>query len=698
MNRKTTQKQVSGYLKLLAGLFLTLSCMVVHGQRFDWAKSIGSGKTDFGNAIATDGSGNMYVTGYFGDTTDFNPGGNGGLMIPVKGQDVFLAKYDAAGNFLWVKSMGGNSNDYGQGVALDGSGNVYVSGYYSSAAYFNPSGDSLKSIGGADVFLAKYDTAGTLIWAKTLGNTSGDLGYKVAVDRSGNVYLVGCFYKTAYFNGLGSGDTLTAVGTSQDAFVAKYDGTGRFLWANAISGSNSEYAYGVATDASGSVFVTGKFNGTTNFNSDRSGDTLMTAGNYDGFLVKYDSAGRFLWVNAMAGSAGDLGQDVAVDGRGDVYVAGTFTKTANFNRDGNSDTLSAGTGISSDAFLAKYDAAGRFLWVNGIGSSRSNDIGRGVAVDASGNVYTTGRFQDTVNFNRGGSGRTLIAKGVGGYLAKYDPAGGFLWVEGIGGIGSSVDWLGVVVDNRGHIFTTGYFSGTITVDSVSGTQLTPKGGIDMYIVKYGCSDTTSSYITTSVACGASYTFNGSVYTGEGIYTQVFPNLLGCDSTVTLNLTFIPMDKPVISVDRDSTFTLRSAGIYATYQWLEDDAVIPGATDSSYTVKANGNYRVVVTNEFGCSDTSDVYEITNYTEIADVHALATQIRVYPNPAAEVVYIQSPVQVDVMLTDIIGRTIGEKKNAHSISVKDLRGGIYLLQIRDQKGLLMRTVKMVKENLKY
>jgi len=141
------------------------------------------------------------------------------------------------------------------------------------------------------------------------------------------------------------------------------------------------------------------------------------------------------------------------------------------------------------------------------------------------------------------------------------------------------------------------------------------------------------------------------------------------------------------------FILGVAGTYATYQWLKDGMLIPGATDSFYTVTANGDYQVVVTNGNGCLDTSGVYPVTNYTGIEDIHVLSSQIKVYPNPATDFLHIQSPVKINAAITDVAGKTIREIKNARNVSLKGLAEGIYLMQISDVNHHLIKVEKFIK-----
>jgi len=539
--------------------------------------------------------------------------------------------------------MGGSKDDEGHRIAVDGSGNVYITGEFQGKADFDPGSGtaSLISAGLSDVFVAKYDSSGNYVWAGSMGSTAMDQGWAIATDSSGNMYVTGAFTGKVDFDlGTGAADTFYLTSSplllfgkpfsnSYDIFISKLDPNGNFLWAKNVGGYGQDYGRGIAVDGSGNVYVSGNFNGTVDFDPGPGVDSLEPVGiSNNAFLAKYDRNGDYIWAKNMGGNDGEtLAWDLALDGSGNAYITGYFNApTVDFDPGPDVHTLSAinPTPQGFDVFIAKYDAGGNYLWAGSMGGSE-DDRGYGVA-SSHGNAYVAGYFHDTVNnFNPGQD--TLISM----------------------------------------------------------------GNSDVFFAKYVCNDTSSSYLTVSLPCGESYVLNDSVYTATGNYTQVFPNAGGCDSMVTLDLTILPLDQPVINVD---SFTLGVTGTYAIYQWIKDSVLIPGATNRTYTVTENGNYWVVVTNGKGCSNTSDVYPITNYTGITDVQLLSKYIKVYPNPADDIVHIQSPVSVYVTLTDIAGRIIKEINDAHNLSIKDLDAGMYMLRITDENGTLIKVVKEIKQ----
>ncbi len=324
------------------------------GQIIGWARTWGESGNDRGRGVATDDSGNVYVTGYFEGTVDFDPEG-GDPHISNGGFDAFLSKFDSSGNFEWARTWGGSEREIGRGVAADGSGSVYVTGYFYYTADFDPGGgDPHTSNGESDVFLSKFDTSGNFEWARTWGGSDRNDGFGVAADGSGNIYVTGEFKGEADFDPYG-GDPHTSNGY-MDVFLSKFDSSGNFEWARTWGGSGTEYGNGIAADDSGSVYITGQFESSVDF--DPSGiDHHTSNGYYDSFLSKFNSSGNFEWAWTWGGSNPDHGYGVATDGSGYVYTTGCFCLTVDFaptdppcNEDPDEHTSNG----HRDAFLTRH--------------------------------------------------------------------------------------------------------------------------------------------------------------------------------------------------------------------------------------------------------------------------------------------------------------------------------------------------------
>ncbi|MFM6039563.1 MAG: SBBP repeat-containing protein [Sphaerospermopsis kisseleviana] len=298
---------------------------------FLWAQKFGGASYDIAMGISVDSSGNSYVTGSFSDTATF-----GDIALTSAGSDdAFITKLDSSGKFLWAQKFGGTSYDYGEGIASDGAGNSYITGYFSDTATF---GDiTLTSAGGSDGFITKLDSSGKFLWAKKLGGTSYDSAHGITVDSSGNTYITGSFNGIATFGNI----TLTSTG-NDNAFITKLDSSGKFLWAQKFDSIFCE-ANGITVDSSGNIYVTGYFSDTATFVN----ITLTSAGDSDAFVAKLDSNGKFLSAQNFGGTLADRGLDITSDAKGNIYATGGFENTATF---GNTSLTSAG---SIDAFIVK---------------------------------------------------------------------------------------------------------------------------------------------------------------------------------------------------------------------------------------------------------------------------------------------------------------------------------------------------------
>jgi hypothetical protein len=308
-----------------------------------WSRLVGTSGLEAGSSVAVDAIGNAYIAGF----TDGTLGGpNAGA------DDAFLVKYDGAGNVIWSRQAGSTASDVALGVAVDVAGNAYISG----DTYGNLAG---TNAGDQDAFLVKYDAAGNLLWSRQVGTATTDYSYGVAVDGSGDAYVI-----VDTFGSLGGPNA-----GSYDALLSKYDTAGNLLWSRQIGTAEYDTSRGVAVDSSGNAYICGYTLG--NLGS-------KNAGSSDAFVTKFDSAGNLLWTRQLGTTKSDESLGVAVDAAGNAYISGW-----------TSGSLGAPNSGNDDAFLAKYDAAGNFLWSRQIGTT-NNDDSRGVAVTAFGDAYITG--------------------------------------------------------------------------------------------------------------------------------------------------------------------------------------------------------------------------------------------------------------------------------------------------------------------
>jgi peptidoglycan hydrolase-like protein with peptidoglycan-binding domain len=423
-----------------------------------FAVTFGGTNNNQGESIAVDSSGNIYITGYFYETVDFG----GGNVTSAGSTDIFVLKLNSSGTFQWVNTYGGTSFDFGRGIAVDSSGNIYITGYFYETVDFG--GGNLTSAGGADIFVLKLNSSATFQWVSTFGSTSIDVGEDITVDSSGNSYITGYFEGTVDFGG----GNVTSAG-SADIFVLKLNSSGTFQWVNTYGGSAFDVGMDITVDSSGNSYITGYFEGTVDFGA----GNVTSAGAADIFILKLNSSGAFQWVNIFGGTSTDVGQGIAVDSSGNSYITGSFQGTVDF---GSGDITPSGF---DDIFVLKVNPSGTFQWVSTFGGT-SNDVGEDITVDSSGNSYITGWFRETVDF---GAGNVTSAGGADIIVLKLNSSGTFQWVNTYGGTSGDVG-EGITVDSSGNSYITGWFRET--VDFGAG-NVTSAGGADIIVLKLNSS-------------------------------------------------------------------------------------------------------------------------------------------------------------------------------------------------------------------
>ncbi len=374
----------------------------------------------------------------------------GGVTLTSAGNDeIFALKLDSDGSVLWAKSFGGSNVDQGFGIAVDAGGNVFITGGYKGTADFG--GVTLTSAGNFDVVALKLDPDGNTLWAKSFGGSKVDQGSGIAVDAGGNVFITGIFDTTADFGGV----TLTSAGllVSIDIFALKLDPEGNRVWAKSFGGMVNDVGFGIAVDGDGNVLITGLFG----LNAVFGGVTLSSAGELDIFALKLDPDGNRVWAKRFGGSDVDQGRGIAVDGDGNVLITGFFQDN------------------EGDIFALKLDPEGNTLWTRIFGGVFS-DHGTGIAVDGAGDVLITGFFHGTVLF--GG----VILNSAGGqdaFALKLDPDGNTLWATNFGGTAED-QGTGIAVDGDGNALITGDFR---EIAHFSGVTLVSAGNADIFVVK-----------------------------------------------------------------------------------------------------------------------------------------------------------------------------------------------------------------------
>jgi PKD repeat protein len=422
-----------------------------------WAQQAGGSDGDVGHAIATDNEGNSLTTGVFYGSASFGST----TLISNGGCDVFIAKSDMNGNWLWARQAGGLNNEYGNSISTDAFDNIYVTGWFQGTAIF---GTTILSTNYTCVYITKLDCDGNWLWARqSVVDYSDGRSEGLAIDNNGNCYITGYYYGNISFGT----HTLQGISIYADSFIAKIDTNGNWLWA-IREGSNYDInGKDIAVDNIGNIYVTGDFTRTAYF-----GDiTLISNGdNYsDLFVAKLDNSGSWLWAVKAGGSDVITSSCIDVDISGNCYVTGNYSSSPSFG------TISLDGGISRDIFITKLDTNGNWEWAKKAGGT-GHDYGYGVTIDSMGNVYLTGMFLLNAYFG------TILLNSNGNYdifLGMLDNCGNWIWATNLGSTNHD-GCYDITTDNEGNCYITGYFNSSIDIGS---TNLVSYGDNDIFIAK-----------------------------------------------------------------------------------------------------------------------------------------------------------------------------------------------------------------------
>ncbi|MFH0867368.1 MAG: gliding motility-associated C-terminal domain-containing protein [Bacteroidota bacterium] len=359
-------------------LVLFLFVPVLVNAQIHWHKNYGSAFIDEGLDISSDAAGNLFVTGYFSGVADF-----GVTQLSSNGvTDIFLAKINSAGSVLWAVKAGGNGSDRAWGIQTDGQGNSVITGLFHGTANFGSV--SITANGNEeDMFVAKYDNSGNILWVKSGGGPDSDMGSAVTIDDNDNVIVTGQFKATATFDGQNLTSMNDTLGLpSIDVFVAKYNSSGTLLWLQQGTAPLTDRGLDLTTDPSGNIYVTGQFSDTITF------DQVHNNNSYNSiFLIKFDPAGLELWFRRIGGGQYNISYGIATDNNA-LYMTGDFAGNLTFS---GSTNLTLQGNFYQNFFVSKYDFDGNCEWATAEGTDNMVHV-RNIAVDSAGNSFVIGDF------------------------------------------------------------------------------------------------------------------------------------------------------------------------------------------------------------------------------------------------------------------------------------------------------------------
>ncbi|MDP1801751.1 MAG: T9SS type A sorting domain-containing protein [Bacteroidota bacterium] len=544
-----------------------------------WARRIGGPKTDVCYGLAIDNLGNCLITGTFDSTATFNAALTATLASNGS-QDVFLMKLNPVGFLLWHTGFGGTGNDRGKTIAVNSANDVYVAGYFEGTVDTDPSAGSniLFSNGATDIFFSGFAPNGNFVWGKGIGSATDDEPRSIAIDNAGELVMTGGFSQTTDFDP-GPGFGFLNCSGAYDIFLAKYNSSGAYIFANKIGAAGGDHAMSLCVDAANNYIISGDFSGTVDFDpATFSTVNLIASGPYDGFVAKYNSLGTYQWVRHISGINGQTADGVNTDLNSNIYITGKYGATTNFG-----SIILSNTG-PLDQYISKYDASGNNLWVSRAGGNNFN-VGGSLVIDNSNNIYSTGYFYGVSDFDPSFLTANLASAGAGDvFLLKYKQC-----------ITTSVS-----VSSQSNVSCYGGNNGFVNLIASGGTGITyswtPTG------------NTTASLTSLSI----------------GSYSCLVMNSCGAASSINITVT----QPSSLNINMGMSPTLICQGVNTilqanvtggtpayTYTWSTGANTAP----ISFPATVSGGYTCTITDAKGCIKTATTAIVVNTSPTVNIVA-------------------------------------------------------------------------------
>ena len=618
---------MSKKIQLLITVCFLLFANNIYAQQvsLNWVKHLGaSGEGFTGVSMVIDSNKAVIVAGLFRGTADFDEGPGVFNMTSNGDQDLFITEYDSAGNFHWAKHLGGIQGDQVRQMKLDKYGNIVIMGMYQGTMDMDPGpGIANATAVGSDAFVIKLDNNGNYIWSKQWQVYSINT---MEIDINNNILLGGDFGGPADFDPGPGVYTLTAGNIYNDFFIFKIDENGNFKWAKQMPNQNtaSMQELTMTSDSKGAIYMGGNFTQSLDFDPGVGNYILTSNGDNDGVVIKLDSNGIFSWAKQFGGITTDKVWSVEIDNADNVLLTGQYNGTVDF--DPGPAVFNLNNATNRGCFIVKLNNSGNLIFAK---TFTGEAFGECITFDSGNNIYVSGGFYNTVDFDPGPADHSLTEGNI--FIAKLNEAGDYIWASqfqnAILGSYESI-YVNIQVDVLKNIYYTGVFPFAVDFDPSSGTTIvTPYGSTDAPIVKlFGGNCQAPVNTITATAC-ESYLFNGINYTNSGSYNQSFTNASGCDSLIVLNLTIHPKPAPNLGNDTsiciNTSFTV-SPGSFNSYQWSN------GTINNSLSITAPGTYWVTVTDNNNCQarDSINILQATNCNN--GICELTTETKLFPNP--------------------------------------------------------------------
>lgn len=617
---------------------------------FTWAKSARGNKSDEILSTTTDANGNTYAVGYYTDTVIFGLDTLRSFGIQYEA-DVFIAKYDANGNVLWARAAGGYYGDRATGVAIDASGNPYIVGTFNSRIQF---GTTTLTGSGADMFVAKYNTNGVFQWAVNGGGSNNDVGSGIGIDASGNIYATGYYLNSATF-----GSTSLTSNGNGDGYLVKLNSSGTVVWARTIGGTVFDAATALVVDRNNDITVTGYF--CANAPSMTGPYNLKSSGVYDAFIVKFDPNGTVVWNTSIGGNESEIPSAIKSDYNNNLIVLGNY----------NGSLVSSGISYSnlgnSDIFMAKYNSFGSRSWLIRAGGSGS-DLANGLYVDSAGNSYLTGSYNGLSSFG----GTTVSSSTQNSFVSVYDANGNIRWVNR--GTATVTNTGRAISGANGNVYFGGSFNGNMAFGANSLVASNNTGAFDSYIARI--SNSTPTMTSSPVMKADEPSFIDNRFRTEVAWVEATSTSANGWAVINWNT-----DR----VFAGAKFEIQVSMDGSKWTTIATENATSASSINTYSKRVSSVdgafYRVVMIGKDGNFDYSSMIPYT-----AKSAAKSLEFNVYPNPTSGILNVQFNGELNNNRMDIInvnGQVV-YSTNVNglttSVDMSNLNPGVYMVRVNN------------------
>jgi len=463
-------------------------------REYAWTHTVGGKYFENAVGLAIDAQDNIYVAGLFEDRVDFNPfkgRANRDRRRSKGADDIYLTSYGPNGSYRWTVTMGADSFDCALGVAITPSNKVVFCGAFDGRFDFDPTEgkDKHKSNGNGDAFVTLLHTDRSYGWTVTFGGVGSEVARTITSDVDNNILVAGTFSSETDFDP-GPGENIKRPNTDgyRDIFVSKFTENGSYLWTQTWGGIEGDYAFTVATDLNGNVYIGGQFSDTVDFDPTDGEDIRTSNGKADMYLTSLGPDGAYRWTRTVGGTDNDAALSVAVDGDGHVYLSGHFSGVVDFDSEGNGDIHDA-TGGGSDAFVTKRGTDGSYLWTKSFGAE-TGGAAADVTLGSQGQVVLAGGFSNKVDFDPGDGVDEHTSQGRRDiFVTRLTADGEHILTDTFGSTGGD-GAFGAAVDTQGNVLVAGDFdSDTVDFDPTAAVdEHTNHGSFDFFVTKFNCGE------------------------------------------------------------------------------------------------------------------------------------------------------------------------------------------------------------------